>query len=284
MAHKEKSSIETLINEDRYFCSDSNLSPIQEISSWHFDNTLPEQQNFLKRSTIPSLPPLIRQKHSKNYSETRLNSTEFIGKMEPIKKEEELSPKNHSPIKLEKNPEPREKIKVTEFKSLVDPAQKLNQASNRNQFKPSVQPAKLKSCKNHKKNNLSYSESHKINIELSRIDYPVSHIQKEKEKEKDKKTKKAIGIAYPQSYYEKFFLNNTMIQSAKNQINTLTLDKTVKFSESKKYTLKSDRICDIFDKIQLHSLRSKSTLSHIFPNNEIIRNKYLLMPIIRHEI
>ena len=89
---------------------------------------------------------------------------------------------------------------------------------------------------------------------------------------KEKKTKKIIGLAYPPSYYEKFFINANMVQTAKNQLNSLNLEKNLKFSEfNKKNNI--DSVNSLLKKLRIPKIRSKSTLL-VLPELSL-RNKYL---------
>lgn len=274
MAHTEISSIETLINEDRNFCADQNVSQDQDISSWNFEKNLKVNSKLSKKNKMPLLPPIIGHYKSKTTSEVLINYSEAASEMLTNKSPDDFS-KNHW-NRPERNHEFRDKVKITQFKSLDDIAEMFNNAPVRNQFRPSIRSPKLKSLKQHKNREMAASESHKVNIALSNIDYPVSYIQK------GKKTKKIIGLAYPPSYYEKFFVNSNMMQSVKHHINAIGLERPNKLTEEQKhYNL--ERVNDFLCKIQLPTLRSKSTLGSIFPEKPTLRNKYLLTPALKND-
>ena len=253
MAIKELNLIESLINEDENFCSSNQETPTQDISSWNFENFPSSHQKSWKKPAHSSLPPIIRHKKSRtsieNISTGLSNAKQELSQSKTPKLFEILN-----------------KVKITEFKSLEEIVEKFNEAPNRNQFRPSVQSPKLKSYKKSKNSNLITSESHKISIELSNIDFNSMHIPKEK------KTKKIIGLAYPPSYYEKFFINANMVQTAKNQLNSLNLEKNLKFSEfNKKNNI--DSVNSLLKKLRIPKIRSKSTLL-VLPELSL-RNKYL---------
>ena len=277
MAHGETSSIEALINEDSNFCSDLLLPPSQEISSWTFENNLPKISKSLKKSVIPILPPIARHYKSKTTSEPLINYTDIPENNSALRHIEDSPFKTpNGSGRTEKIQELRDKIKITQFTSLDDIAEKFNKAPNRNQFRPSAQSPKIKSLKKHKVSELSTSDSHKVTIELSNIDYPVMHLSK------GKKVKRIIGLAYPPSYYEKFFVNSNITQALKNQLNSIVSERAGKLSEAQnKYN--SERVNEFLNKIHLPSLRSKSNLCNIFPDKIALRNKYMLTPAMRNE-
>ena len=277
MAHRESSSIETLINEDRYFCSNLLLTPSQEISSWTFENNLSMNSKLLKKSTIPLLPKIIRHHKSKIASESLINHTDIPDNNSQSKQTENSPFKSPNACgRTEKIQELRDKVKITQFTSLDDIAEKFNKAPNRNQFRPSAQSHKIKSLKKHKMRDLSTSDSHKINIELSNIDYPLMHASK------GKKNKKILELAYLPRYYEKLFVTSNITQALKNQLNYIASERTGKLSEVKN-NYNSERVNEFLDKIHLPSLKSKSTLCSIFPDKIALRNKYVLTPGMKHE-
>jgi hypothetical protein len=245
MVHREITSIENLLNEDRNFCSES-YSNNYEIGGWHFQKKFPDQPKPTRR-IISSLPPLVSNKKFKRSSED-LTSNNFLN-TEAVE-----SPENPSRLSANKF-EIKNKFKFTEFKPLNDSTKKFNQKPSVDYIRMSI--PRLKSLKRIKNSNSNASDCHKVNIEFSNLEHPAASVYKEK------KIKKIIGLAYPPSYYEKFFISKSP-KSTKNQSIVANYDTPLAIIDfsTKKYNFKG--VKEFLKKFRAISLRSKSNLS-IFP-------------------
>lgn len=250
-------SIATLINEDDNFCSVPKTTTEHEISSWSIEPSKTYKQKPLKNIYFASLPPI--HKANTQIFIPDANSTSSLSALPSLSPVQKTSKNTFGKIE-----DKRERVRITELKSLESFTERIIDYTNKKQFQP-FHPQKIRSSKKSVKNEIGSS----INIGKNLFNKEVE------KKSFRKQSKMVIGLVHPMKFYDKYFNGNNFIQGVKakgrlSQFELSNLSRNEKFNE-------------IVNKITSPTLRSQSMFTNNFTEKLSSRNKYLLKPILRDE-
>jgi hypothetical protein len=244
MIQKELSSIANLLIEDENYVSRVNNSSLQEISSWQINEGKIISSKPLPKLYFSSLPPVSHPRKSC----ISLNLSTLLPHSQ-----DHASPKA-SKSKL-KPVDKRERVKITELKSIESLKESFVEPPTRNNFQP-FHPPKVR----------SFKRGQKLENQSSRRILRDDFLQTREKRQ----SRMVIGLAYPLKYYEKYLVHDQLMNKNRS--------KVLPYSNS---SFKTDEIREFLNKITSPHVRSKSMFSEGFTERITMKNKFLLSPLLK---
>lgn len=268
---KETKLIESLINEDGNFCSNTLNTPLHDISSWTFDDLpLESQPKLILKKKNSSLPPVNHRKKSRISAEILPTINTSPKKELTIKKVESILNIDHANANTSKH------IKQISDENKQDNVIKLNELNKKIGLKKLGKQMKLRPLKKLSRTaEEGNNGDHRIILQYPGIEMKIGGVP-----EKPKKAVKKMKTKYPKGYYDKFFVDGSIVQASKNQFEGEGKDQTTTESEAKF----SENVKDFLKNIYMPTLRSRSNVADKFIEKITGKNKFFLSPILRGEM
>lgn len=245
MIQKEISSIANLLIEDENYIPKVHNTSCYELCSWSINDVKSNSPKAHPKLYFSSLPPVIPPRKSC----ISLNLTHLL----PLSSDPIISKPSKS--KLIKPEDKRERVKITELKSIESLKDTFIEPPSRNNFQP-FHPPKIRSIKRSKRPEIHTS---------TRIFKEEFLISREK-----RQHKMVIGLSNPIKFYEKFLSNEPA--------NKFKAKTNLPYTNNK---YKPDEITEFLNKITSPHMRSKSMFSEGFSERITMKNKFLLSPLLR---
>ena len=243
---KEISSIANLLIEDENYIEQIHNTSSQELCSWLVKDFNSNSPKVHPKLNFPSLPPVIPPRKScisLSISHILPQSSDTITP-KPFKSKF---------LKLE---DKRERVKITELRSIESLKNTFIEPPNRQYFLP-IHVPKINSIKRSKRPEIHSS------TRILKEDFLISKNKRQH--------KMIIGLSYPIKYYERFISNHHANKmKAKNS--------SVPYNHN---SCRPDDINEFLNKITSPNVRSKSMFSEGFSEKITMKNKFLLSPLLK---